>query len=75
MFVLMFEPALKCQENAIFMQNYSLKLFITFKMAYSCFFSLRGNLDFPDFLQKSFITLTTVWTDLAKFRHFDKIYF
>ena len=30
-----------------------------FKVAYSCCFGLRGNLDFPDFLQKSFITLTT----------------
>ena len=48
----MFEPALKCQHNAIFRQNYSLKLFITFEMAYSCCLSLGGNLDFPDFLQK-----------------------
>ena len=55
-FVLMFEPALKCQDNAIFKLNYSLKLFI--KIAYSCCFSLGGNQDFPDFLQKSFITLT-----------------
>ena len=55
----MFEPALKCQHNAIFKQNYALKLFITFKMAYYCCFSLGGNLDFPDFLQKKFITLTT----------------
>ena len=52
----MIEPARKCQDNAIFKQNYSLKLLITFKMPYSCCFSLRGNLDFPDFLQKSFIT-------------------
>ena len=29
-------------------------------MVYSCFFGLRGNLDFPDFLQKSFITSTPV---------------
>ena len=28
-------------------------------MAISCCFGLRGNLDFPDFLQKSFITSTT----------------
>ena len=28
MFVLMSEPALKCALNAIFKQNYSLKLFI-----------------------------------------------
>ena len=48
----MFEPALNCQDNAIFKQNYSLKLFVAFKMAYYCCFSLGGNLDFPDFLQK-----------------------
>ena len=48
----MFEPALKCQHNAIFRQNYSLKLFITFKMAYSCYFSLGRNLDFPELLHK-----------------------
>ena len=48
----MFEPALKCQDNAIFKQNYSLKLLTTFKMAYSCCFSLGRNLDFLDFLQK-----------------------
>ena len=47
----MFEPALKCQHYAIFKQNYSLKLFITFKIAYSCCFSLGGSLDFPDFLR------------------------
>ena len=55
----MFEPALKCEHNAIFKQNYSLKLFIGFKMACICSFSLEGNLDFPDLVQKSFITLTT----------------
>ena len=55
----MSELALKCENNTIFMQNYTLKLFITFKMAYSFCCSLGGNLDFPDFLQKSFITSTT----------------
>ena len=50
----MIEPARKCQDNGIFKQNYSLKLLITFKMAYSWCFSLGGNLDFPDFLQKKF---------------------
>ena len=30
------------------------KLFIAFKIVYSCCFSLGGNLDFPEFLQKSF---------------------
>ena len=38
--------------NAIFEQNYTLELFIALKMDYSCCFGLRGDLDFPDFLQK-----------------------
>ena len=45
--------------KAIFAQNYTLELLIALKIAYSCCFDLRGNLDFPDFLQKSFITSTT----------------
>ena len=48
----MSEPAQKCEYSAIFNQNCAQKLFITFKMSYSCCFGLRGNLDFPDFLQK-----------------------
>ena len=28
-------------------------------MAYSCFFGLRGNLDFPDFLQKKFYNINS----------------
>ena len=47
----MSEPALKCENNPIFYQFYSLKLFIDFKMAYSCCFSIGGNLDSPKFLQ------------------------
>ena len=50
----------KCVNNAILKQIYTLKLLIAFKMAYSCCFSLGGNLDFLDFLQKkSLITSTT----------------
>ena len=41
------------------MLNSNLRLLIPYKMNYSCCFSLGGNLDFLDFLQKSFITLTT----------------
>ena len=52
----MSEPAQKCENNAIFKQNYAQKLLFAFKMAYSCCFGLGRNLDFPDFLQKSFIT-------------------
>ena len=55
----MSEPAQKCENyEAIFKQNYTPELLIALKMVYSCFFGLRGNLDFPDFLQKSFITST-----------------
>ena len=53
----MSEPALKCENNAIFKQNDTLKLFIAFKMAYSCCFSYGGNLDFPEFLQKKFYNI------------------
>ena len=53
----MSEPAQKCENYAIFKQNYTLKLFVAFKMAYSCCFSLGGNLDFPDFLQKKFYNI------------------
>ena len=49
----MSEPAQKFENNeAISNQNYGQKLFIAFKMAYSCCCGLRGNLNFPDFFQK-----------------------
>ena len=44
--------AQKCENNAIFKQNYTLELIIAFKIAYSCCLSLMGNLDFLDFLKK-----------------------
>ena len=53
----MSEPEQKSENNASFKQ-YTLKLFIAFKMAYSCCFSFGGHLNFPEFLQKSFITST-----------------
>ena len=49
-------PAQKCENYAIFKQNYTLELFIALEMVYYCCFSIGGNLDF---LQKSFITSTT----------------
>ena len=52
----MSEPALKCENNAIFNQSYTLKLLLAFKMAYSECLSLSGNLDFLEFILKSFIT-------------------
>ena len=55
----MSEHSLKCDNNAFCKQKYTLKLSVAFILAYSCCFGLRGNLDFPDFLQKSFITSTT----------------
>ena len=48
----MSEPALKCEKYAIFKQNYTQELFISFKISYSRCFGFRGNLEFPDFLQK-----------------------
>ena len=43
----------KCENiEAISKQNNTLKLFNSFKIAFSWCFSLEGNLDFPDFLQK-----------------------
>ena len=53
----MSEPAPKCENNAIFKQNYTIELFIALKMAISCCFGLRGNLDFPDFLQIKFYNI------------------
>ena len=53
----MSELALKCDKNAGFKQIYTLKMFIAFKMAYSCCFSLGVNLDFPEILQKRFYNI------------------
>ena len=53
----MSEPAQKCENYAIFKQNYTLELFITLKMAYCCCLGLGGNLDFPDFLQNKFYNI------------------
>ena len=54
----MSEPAQKCESyEAIFKPNYTPELFIALKMAYSCCFVSRGNLDFPDFLQKRFYNI------------------
>ena len=54
-FVLMSEPAQKYENNCtIFKQNNALELLISLKMAISCCFGLRGNLDLPDFLQIKF---------------------
>ena len=62
----MSEPAQKCKNNcAIFKQIYTTKLFIAFKMAYSCCFSLGGNLHFPEFLQKKFYNIN-YWTTMKE---------
>ena len=53
----MSEPALKCENNASFKQIYTPKLLIAFKIAFSYCFSLGGNLDFPEFLQKKFYNI------------------
>ena len=38
-------PAQKCENYAIFKQNYTLELFIALEMVYYCCFSLGGNLE------------------------------
>ena len=53
----MSEPAQKYENNAIFKQKYIQKLFISFKISYSGCFDFRGNLEFPDFLQKTFYNI------------------
>ena len=53
----MSEPTLKFENNASFKQIYTLKLFFAFKVAYSCCFSLGGNIDFPEFLHKKFYNI------------------
>ena len=54
---MMFEPAQKCENQAIFKQNYTLELFIALVMVYYCCFSVGKNLDFLDFLQKKFCNI------------------
>jgi len=56
-FVLMSEPAQKCENNAIFKQHYTLELFLALEMVCYCCFSLGGNLDFLDFLAKKFYNI------------------
>ena len=58
-FVLMSEPALKCENNWIYKQIYTLKLFIVFKNCLFLLFQLR----FFKFPPKFFITSTTGHTD------------
>ena len=59
-FVLMSEPAQKCKNYVLFKQNYTLELFVAFKMAYSCCFSIWGNLDFQcDQMLKSYSNYLT----------------
>ena len=59
----MSELAQNCENYAILTQNYTLELFIAFKMAYSCCFSLGGNPDLLDFLQKKFYYIN-YWSDI-----------
>ena len=60
----MSEPAQKCENYALFKQNYTLELFIALKMAYSCCFGLRGNLDFFRFPPKFFYNINNNWQEL-----------
>ena len=47
----------KMLKQCYFQLNYIQTLFICSKMVYSCCFSLGGNLDFLDFLQKKFYNI------------------
>ena len=61
-FVLISEPAQKCDNNVIFTQNLAINLLIAFKMTYSCCFSLGGYSKFSRFPPKnSFMASTTCW--------------
>ena len=44
-------------KQCYFKHIFTIELFIAFKMAHSCCFSLGGNLDFPEFLQKKFYNI------------------
>ena len=48
----MSKTALKCENNGIFKQKNTKKLFIYFKISYSCCLGFRGNLEFPEFIHK-----------------------
>ena len=67
----MSEPALKCEKYAIFKQNYTQELFISFKISYSRCFGFRGNLEFPDFLKKKFYNID-YWC--PEFRNFKPVF-
>ena len=58
----MSQPAVQKFEN-----NVSFKQIYTIKLAYSWCFSLGGNLDFPELLQKRFMTPTTGQLALTRF--------
>ena len=51
----MSEPALECDNNASYEQIYTLKLFISIKMAFSCFFSFGGKSRFSRIPPKKFL--------------------
>ena len=55
----MSEPAQKCENYAIFMQNYIPELLIALKMVYSCFFWLKGKFRFSRFPPKKFYNINS----------------
>ena len=69
----MIESEQKRTKQCYFQLNYIETLFICCKRVYSCCFSLGGNLDFLDFLQKSFITSTTGCTYIRIIVSFDDL--
>ena len=53
-FVMMIKPAQRCENQAIFKQNYNSRTVHCSRNGLYCYFSLGGNVNFEDFLQKSF---------------------
>ena len=56
----MHEPALKCENNAIFKAKLYSKTIYSFKTVHSICFGLGGNLEFLDLLKKKFYN-TDYW--------------
>ena len=44
-------------KNVRIMQKFTPELLIVLKVVYSCCFGFKGNLEFPDFLQKLFYNI------------------
>ena len=57
----MYEISQKCENNAIFKQNYTHKLFISFKLSYSCCFGYLDKSRITRFPPKKFYNIN-IWS-------------